>query len=319
VAARRSPRSRHHLLVGGPRCRRGPAERHDRDHRPSRITQRHRGKPGRHQGGVRDGRGAHQPLLRRDGPVERGPHVIEGRPVLRDDRRGAARSGGEREVPARWRQGHGGRACSIHLQRRDSRARCRTGCGPRNRCAHPRCRGTRRRRCGASSRASRHRRLVARALRPSRQAPARDDRPQPPLQHEQLGGLRAAGAAREHRGARHRRHRGRHAGGGPSRVRQIARDRHHGDTRHCVDMVGERRVILPRGRGRHGRVVLRPCRQCVARGVHAGCARHQRDGRRTSRRPERRTRSFRPAGNPLEGCRGCLTTPFPIVGPSCPY
>ena len=54
---------------------------------------------------------------------------------------------------------------------------------------------------------------------------ARHHRPQPAIEHEQLGGLRGADDAVESRRAGHRRNRGRHARGGPPRVHASPRTR----------------------------------------------------------------------------------------------
>ena len=81
---------------------------------------------------------------------------------------------------------------------------------------------------------TRGRRLVARALRLARPRPARHHRPQPALEHEQRGRLRRAGAPTEPRGARHRRHRRRHARGVPPRLRGPSRRRRARIARHGV-------------------------------------------------------------------------------------
>ncbi len=169
------------------------------DHHES--PERHRRQPRRHRRGLRRGR--------RPGVVRLRGH----RPPR--SRRRQGRSGRERAVhpSARPRRRPptrpGRRARRVHLRRRDARRGGGAGRRPRRGRARPRGRGARRRRRRRSTRGPHRRPLAARARRPPgrRPRPARHDRAQPTVEHEQRRRLRPPVALLEPGGARHRRHR----------------------------------------------------------------------------------------------------------------
>ena len=106
VASRRRARPRHAAGVRTTRCARGVAGRDDRDRRPPRESERHRGQPRRHRRGLRRGRRAGRLRVRRDRPARR--------------RRCTSGAGRERAVPSlRW-SGTGRRPRRLHVLRRDA-------------------------------------------------------------------------------------------------------------------------------------------------------------------------------------------------------
>ena len=147
-------------------------------------------------------------------------------------------------------RGHGRRPRRVHVHRRHAGGGCGVGHEARRRCAHPRRRGTRRRRSGRPHPRPDPRRLAARARRAPRRRPRPrgHDRPQPSLEHEQRRRVRPSGTLREPGRARHRRHRRRHARRVPSRVRPPPRARRRSLTRVGVVVAGDQPCACSRKR-----------------------------------------------------------------------
>ena len=181
VAARRRARPRDVALVGDARRARGAGVRDDRDRRPSRVAQRHRGQPDRDRRRVRRGRRACRVRVRRHRPARR--------------RRRECGAGRERAVPPRRWTRPGRHPRGLHLHRRHARGRGRARRATSASGVHIHvAEGTDD--ADAAKRLAHLTtdELAARALRPprGRRRAARHHRPQPPLQHEQRGRLRPA-------------------------------------------------------------------------------------------------------------------------------
>jgi hypothetical protein len=257
VATRLGPGPRDGPLVGDAGRPRGARERHNGDRRPPRVAQRHRGEPGRDRGGMRRGGRPRRAGVRGHGPP---------RP-----RRGPARPGRKRALHPRRGARAGRDPRLLHLHRRNSARRRRTGRGPRRGSPRPRLRGDdRRRRAGAAGR-THARRLAPGPLRPPAHRPLAPGNgpPQPPLQPEQRRRLREPGAVRQPGGPRHGRDRRQRAGVVPVGLRDAAlggRDLRPG---HRLALAGAGLGPGPGGPQRRGDLVVRPDGP-LARRVHAG-------------------------------------------------
>ena len=220
-------------------------------------------------------------------------------------------AGGERALPGRRRPGDGRAPRRLHLLGRHDRGRGRPGRRARRGGARPRGRGARRRRRRRAAGAVRDRRLAAGPRRaPARRPrPGRDDRPQPPVEHEQRRGLRPPGPVRQPGRAGHRRHRRRHARGVPPGLRPPAGERRDRHPRDAVVLAGGGPAAGARGRattGSPGRYpTVDPWSLAFTTGVPPGRGRGRRRGRAgptVGRRGSTATRSGPRRPRPPGGC-----------------
>ena len=217
VATRPGPRPRDHRGRRPTRRARGARARVHRHHRPPRVARCDRGQPLRHRRRLRRGRRAGvvtaYGVTDRHGPDGAKAGLAENERFLADGGRGMVGV-------------HAAFTCERRHDRRRGRARRNLGVGVH---VHV-CRGPRRRRRGRAAGRAHHRRLAPRPRRPPADRPRAvgDDRPQPPVEHEQRGRLRPSDPVHEPGRTRHRRHRrldARRVPGGVRPAPRVRRDR----------------------------------------------------------------------------------------------